>query len=276
MAVKKRKRTYTRKPKVEKPNSETMQNEEQTTQIETAAGYEPVWKPNGKEEAEQLIASCKPIKPCRAIYHAPDGDMPVVVIGVYADAPDGERYLRIEGTDTAIPASHTERDLAPKVEADILEQLPAKYAVAEKSTDEWAKEAAPEAFVIQDEWHGQLETGRPFDDCARPFQASNPDKEFRFLSNRDSVIKSRGRRGYQDVKGADGKTVGVAGMSLGWIPKDEADRRRKSKLDAATNMLETKEAQFKEDASKVLRDNQLGNLVAGNDDATFEGQRQIS
>jgi hypothetical protein len=78
-------------------------------------------------------------------------------------------------------------------------------------------DSGADAFVITDEWYGQLEMGDVFGETARPYVAANPDKEFRWLG--EMMLRKRGNRGYQIVRDKNGKPVTVSGMVLAYIPK---------------------------------------------------------
>lgn len=117
------------------------------------------------------------------------------------------------------------------------------------------EEQSAGTHVIRDEWQGQLETGRPFDDIASPFQRDNPDKHFRYLSTRDAIQKTRGKRGYTEVKDKDGKTVSCAGMPLCWIPKEVQVQREAKRLEVTRDEIQRGEdlhEQAQEDAKSEL------------------------
>ncbi len=49
------------------------------------------------------------IKPGKAIWHAKDGDRPVVIVSYFGEA-DGRHYVKIEGSDTGIPLDECEME----------------------------------------------------------------------------------------------------------------------------------------------------------------------
>lgn len=103
------------------------------------------------------------------------------------------------------------------------------------------------AHVISDEWYGQLETGSPFEDRARPYQHDNPDKEFRYISMRESVQQKRGMRGYVPIRDREtGKDVDVAGQKLCWIPKDVYEDRQRKKMEMVLDQIQGGEDKFRE------------------------------
>jgi hypothetical protein len=65
-----------------------------------------------------------------------------------------------------------------------------------------------------------------FGEAAQPWQEANPDKEFRFLSDR--VVERNGDRGYTPVYDANATKVKIGGQTLGWIPKDVYKQRREA------------------------------------------------
>jgi hypothetical protein len=130
--------------------------------------------------------------------------------------------------------------------------------------------------VISDEWHGQLETGNPFDDTAQPFKEANPDKHFRYLSVRESVAKTRGKRGYQEIRDENGKAVDCAGMRLCWIPKEVHQQRERKKLAAATSALTNSMQTLQEagDRASVESGGAISAIRDKSHDSAFDGAQR--
>ncbi len=104
-------------------------------------------------------------------------------------------------------------------------------AMAAPPLDREMPEEEASAYVINDEWYGQIEQGDPFKEAAEPYEKANPDRKFRYLG--DTTVKRHGKRGYQEV--IDKKTslpVKVSGMTLASIPMHvhEERARRVAKL----------------------------------------------
>ena len=219
----------------------------------------------------------KPMEPTRAIYHAPGGDQEVTITGSYKGA-FGKIYLVAEGYD-----KHLLSDKVVPIQAsnpdpmNILTGVSAydPDAINQKQAKFEAQSSGASVYVIHDEWDGQLQTGKPFDDAAAPYQKDNPDKEFRFLSERDSVVKARGRRGYSLVKDPKGEVVRVGGMPLGWIPKEEAQRRQAAKLQLAEGMLDKVKGEYAEAEAKAARDAGISYVPAKLEDEVYQGANRI-
>ncbi len=83
-------------------------------------------------------------------------------------------------------------------------------------------------------------------------EVREPGMTYRFLS--DLVHKRRGRRGWEPVLGKDGKPVTVAGMTLGKMPIDVAERRNAHYQAIDTERVQDAAEKFSEDQNRAIRD----------------------
>jgi hypothetical protein len=110
------------------------------------------------------------------------------------------------------------------------------------------------AFVIKDEWHGQIQESNPFDKAATPWVDANPDKHFRFISEAHS--KRRTNRDYVPVKDGKGREIRVGRQVLSYIPQD-VHLARKSAIEQRTaQMRQAAEENFQENAARFERESQ--------------------
>jgi hypothetical protein len=79
-----------------------------------------------------------------------------------------------------------------------------------------------------------------------------PGMSYRFISNR--VLNRRGRRGWEPANDAEGKPVVVAGMTLGKMPTERAERRNRHYQDLANDQLQNAGQQYELDQAKLIRD----------------------
>ena len=79
-----------------------------------------------------------------------------------------------------------------------------------------------------------------------------PGMDYRFISDR--VLNRRGRRGWEPVTGKDGKPVKVAGMSLGTMPVESAERRNAHYQRVGNDQLETAAQEYELQQSKAIRE----------------------
>jgi hypothetical protein len=83
-------------------------------------------------------------------------------------------------------------------------------------------------------------------------QVRQPGMTYRFLD--DKVLKRRGRRGWEPVLDKDGKPVEVAGMRLGAMPAEYADKRNAHYREIGNEQLANAAERYQEDQAKLIRD----------------------
>lgn len=125
---------------------------------------------------------------------------------------------------------HNAQDMLMDDEMPLIQEaLPAHYQVVDPGNPD--EEAS--AFVINDEWYGQIEQANPFDEAAAPYQKANPGRKFRFLG--EMTVKRHGTRGYVPVLDkATGKPIVVSGMTLASIPM-HVHKERARRVQAETD-----------------------------------------
>jgi len=116
------------------------------------------------------------------------------------------------------------------------------------------EESGAAAFVIKDEWHGQIQESNPFDKAASPWVDANPDKHFRFISEAHS--KRRTNRDYVPVKDALGHEVRVGRQVLSYIPQDVHLARKNAIEQRTAEMRQAAEENFQENAERFERESQ--------------------
>src|SRR6185436_4887945 len=137
---------------------------------------------------------------------------PNIETGTIEDGRFGEIKVRMPDGIIKVNRDKLVNYVAPVNEPKTEEPspLPAVYAAVPET-----EEAS--AFVINDEWYGQIETANPFDEAAEPYIKANPGRKFRFLG--PTTVKRHGKRGYQEtINKATGKPVESNGMTLASIP----------------------------------------------------------
>lgn len=150
--------------------------------------------------------------------------------------------------DANLPADATAQEIANEASQLAGFGLPESFL---KPIDEYT-DRSEQSFVIQDEWYGQLESGDPFEDAAKPYKDANPDKHFRYLGAR--TMGRHGTRGYVPVRRADGKSVTVSGMVLAQIPKPIRDERVKRLEVENREVMIERQQQAQEDLTRAVVD----------------------
>ena len=167
-----------------------------------------------------------------------------------------------------------EPETAPAANAKAGFDSAAAPAAYQDETLEAKAANAARTGVIEDEWYGEISSGDPFYEIARPYIEANPDKHFRWLS--DPHCQRRTKRGYQDVYDKTGKVVECAGSRLGWIPRHEYERREKARADRATSALKISKETYQEAENKALRDSGGSISMLPHEDERFVGNRRVS
>ncbi|MGA9769167.1 MAG: hypothetical protein WBV94_09010 [Blastocatellia bacterium] len=151
------------------------------------------------------------------------------------------------------------------------EALPSHYS---KETIEEKQANAALVGEIVDEWYGQISSGDPFYEAAKPYIDKYPDKYFRWLS--DPHCQRRTDRGYQRVYDAKGRLVQCARLWLGWIPRWEYERREKERADRATSALAVSKDTYKEAQRRAAKDSDGGIEILPDEDERIVGNRRVA
>jgi hypothetical protein len=83
--------------------------------------------------------------------------------------------------------------------------------------------------------------------------------EYRFLSDR--VSKRRGRRGWDAALDKDGKAVVVAGMTLGKMPTEAAEKRNAHYQEVGNEQLRDAAERYEEGQAKLIREAKVKGLA---------------
>jgi hypothetical protein len=154
-----------------------------------------------------------------------------------------------------------------------------KKDAAAKPVQATEKTAAPlpdtdDVKVIEDQWYGEISSGDPFYEAARPYIEANPDKHFRWLS--DPHCQRRTKRGYQDVYDKQGRIVECAGQRLGWIPRHEYERRQRAQEARTMSVLKTSRETHQEAERKAARDSGGAIEILPDEGERFVGNRRVA
>lgn len=109
-----------------------------------------------------------------------------------------------------------------------------------------AREAAAKDLI--EPWS----TPDPLQEAVDKVADKRPDMQYRALS--DNVIKRRGMRGWEPCKDKRGETVKMAGMTLGRMPKELAQKRRDHYRAIGNDALSQAQEALQEQQEKVIRD----------------------
>jgi len=124
----------------------------------------------------------------------------------------------------------------------VVNPLPAVYDAAP------TEEAS--AYVISDEWYGQIEQGDPFLEAADPYEKANPGRKFRYLG--ETTVKRHGKRGYQEVIDKQtGKPVTVSGMTLASIPRHVHEERARRVAQLTDDQAASKQEPIREQLAEA-------------------------
>jgi len=122
------------------------------------------------------------------------------------------------------------------------------------------------ASVTRDAWDATLEHKAEAQvwDSFDPLEEAvakvrEPGMAYRFLSDR--VTKRRGRCGWEAVAGKDGNAVTVAGMTLGKMPIEAADKRNAHYQQVGNEMLRDAAERYEEEQAKLIRQAKVKGLA---------------
>jgi len=176
---------------------------------------------------------------------------PNIEEGVIADGRFGDvRVKMADGNSVKVDRSKLIMEAVPEPPSP--PDVTAAFAVPDLARTLTDEEAS--AYVITDEWDGQIEQGEPFEEAAAPYKLANPDRHFRYIG--DVMTKRRGKRGYVPViDKASGKPVVVSGMTLSSIPMhihEERVRRVDAKTDGQAAQRQEPIREQLADAGKAM------------------------
>ncbi len=91
----------------------------------------------------------------------------------------------------------------------------------------------------------------PMSETLAKAKAQNPGHSFRFLSDR--VCQRNGMRGFKPVTGKNGDPVSVAGLKLGYMPTEYADRRTAHYRDEYRDQMENAVNSYSETQDRMIQ-----------------------
>lgn len=125
--------------------------------------------------------------------------------------------------------------------------------------------ATPGVSIGRDAWEKTLdrkadaEVWDGFDPLKEAVDAvREPGMSYRFISDR--VLNRRGRRGWEPANDQDGKAVKVAGMTLGKMPIERAERRNLHYQAVGNDQLQNAAQQYELDQTKLIRDAKVSGM----------------
>lgn len=171
------------------------------------------------------------------------------------EAESIERVLTVNGKPIPVEFAHlinfamTDQGQAEARANDVKNGM--KSSGARVTGDAWDK-------TLQRKTEAQVWDG--FDPLKEAVDAvREPGMEYRFLSDR--VTKRRGRRGWEAASDADGKPVVVAGMTLGKMSTEAAQKRNSHYQEVGNEMLRDAAERYEEGQTKLIREAKVKGLA---------------